>query len=144
MGGDNDHSKFAATVSPHIAEAFALARWIAGNRADAEDIAQEACLRAFRAIGSFRGENSRAWVLTIVRNTAHTWLARNRNFKLIGADDLDAEEHNNMELGGPLADAIKQTPESVLVARAEAADLESAIAMLPYAFREVVVMRDLQ
>src|SRR5262249_37579421 len=58
--------------------------------------------------------------------------------------DLDAEEHNNMELGGPLAEAIKQTPESVLVARAEAADLESAISMLPYAFREVVVMRDLQ
>src|SRR5262245_1021388 len=111
MGGDRDREQFASTVRPHIAEAFALARWIAGNRADAEDIAQEACLRAFRAIQSFRGDNARAWVLTIVRNTAHTWLARNRNFKLVSAGDLDPDEHNDMELGGVLSEAAQQTPE---------------------------------
>ena len=144
MRADGDHQKFATTVMPFIAEAFGIARWIAGNRADAEDILQEASLRAFRAISSCRGENARAWFLTIVRNTAHTWLARNRNFKIVATDDLSADDLNTMELGGAVAEVAPQTPEAELIARADVADVENAIAALPHLFREVVVMRDLQ
>ena len=70
MSRDGDRERFRSVVLPHLADAYALARWLTGNRADAEDVVQEACLRAFRGIGGFTGGNDRAWVLTIVRNTA--------------------------------------------------------------------------
>jgi DNA-directed RNA polymerase specialized sigma24 family protein len=63
---------------PHLVDAFRLARWIAGSRADAEDIVQEASMRAFKNIRGFSGGNPRAWVLTIVRNTSYSWLAKAR------------------------------------------------------------------
>jgi RNA polymerase sigma factor (sigma-70 family) len=69
---------------PHLVDAFRLARWIAGSRADAEDIVQEASMRAFKNIRGFSGGNPRAWVLTIVRNTSYSWLAKNRP-KVAGA-----------------------------------------------------------
>ena len=143
-GRERGQARFASVVLPHLADAFTLARWLSGSRADAEDITQEACLRAFRAIEGFRGEQARAWVLTIVRNTAHSWLAKNRNFKLVSVDDLHAEDRNEMELGGSLTEAGALTPESRLIAQMEAADLEKAIAALPDVFREVVVLRDIQ
>ena len=144
MDGDSDKAKFASVVLPHLADAFALARWISGNRADAEDITQEACLRAFRAIETFRGDSARAWVLTIVRNTAYSWLAKSRKTSLVSVDQLDAESRNEVELGGSLMEASASTPESSLIAQADASELEAAIAALPDAFREVVVLRDLQ
>src|SRR4030095_13672791 len=127
-----------------LADAFTLARWLSGSRADAEDITQEACLRAFRAIEMFRGEQARAWVLTIVRNTAHSWLAKNRNIKVVSVDDVHAEDRTEMELGGSLGEATAMTAESKLIAQVDAADLETAIADLPDVFREVVVLRDIQ
>ncbi len=72
--------------------AYALARWLTGDRADAEDVVQEACLRAFRGIGGFAGVNARAWLLTIVRHTAYTWLSKNRSATLLMVDDLEAVE----------------------------------------------------
>src|SRR5262249_5654616 len=81
-GGDG-RARFAAVVVPHVDDAFALARWLTGNRTDAEDVVQEASLRAYRAIGTFAGGNARAWVLTIVRHTAYTWLRRNRSASLV-------------------------------------------------------------
>lgn len=144
MDENDDKARFASVVLPRLADAFTLARWLSGSRADAEDITQEACLRAFRAIETFRGEQARAWVLTIVRNTAHSWLAKNRNFKLISVDELHVEDRKEMELGGSLTEAAAATPESKLIAQVAAADLERAIADLPEVFREVVVLRDIQ
>ena len=69
---------FEQTVLPHLDAAYNLARWLAGNDHDAQDVAQEACLRAFKFFGNFRGEIPRAWLLTIVRNTFYTWLRKNR------------------------------------------------------------------
>ena len=66
-------------VLPHLDDCYGLARWLTGDRADAEDVVQEACLRAFRGIGGFAGTNARAWVLTIVRHTAYGWLRKNRS-----------------------------------------------------------------
>ena len=75
--GDDD-ARFAKLVLPHLGDAYSLARWITSNSADAEDVVQDACLRAFRSIGNFSNGDARAWVLTIVRNTADTWLRKNR------------------------------------------------------------------
>jgi DNA-directed RNA polymerase specialized sigma24 family protein len=69
--GDDDHARFTRLVLPHLGDAYSLARWITGNRADAEDVVQDACLRAFRAVGGMADGSARPWVLTIVRNTAY-------------------------------------------------------------------------
>ena len=83
LKSEDDQARFASVVLPHLADAYALARWLTGDRADAEDVVQEACLRAFRGIGGFAGVNARAWVLTIVRHAAYTWLGKNRSASLV-------------------------------------------------------------
>src|SRR5215467_8289607 len=134
-------ARFANVVMPHLDDAYSLARWVTGNRADAEDVVQEACLRAFRGIGGFSGGNGRAWVLTIVRNTAYDWLRKNRSPAVTHVVDLEAVE------GMRLADDATLTgdnPEAALIARADEARLQAAIASLPAAFRETLVLRDVQ
>src|SRR4029077_9091509 len=74
--GLDDNSRFANVVMPHIDDAYRLARWLTGNSTDAEDVVQHASLRAFRAIRGFAGGSARAWVLSIVRNTAYSWLRK--------------------------------------------------------------------
>jgi RNA polymerase sigma factor (sigma-70 family) len=139
---DDDKARFASVVLPHIGDAYALARWITGDRTDAEDVVQDACLRAFRAIGAFGGSNARAWTLTIVRNAAYTLLSKRRATPLVAVGDLDdverAQSHDSADHGGT------PTPEAELIAKADAARLEAAIAALPPPFRETLVLRDLQ
>src|ERR1700730_7903725 len=94
-----DDTRFANVVLPHLDDAYALARWVMGNRADAEDVVQEACLRALRGIAGFAGVNSRAWTLAIVRNAAHDWLRKNRSPAVIHVDDLEAIERMQAEDG---------------------------------------------
>ena len=141
---DQDRARFQSVVMPHLADAYALARWLTGDRTDAEDVVQEACLRAFRGIGGFAGVNARAWLLTIVRHTAYTWLTKNRSAALVMVDDLAAVEERQAGRGGTDCDARAQTPEAALIAKADAARLQSAIAALPLPFREALVLRDLQ
>src|SRR5215216_7869983 len=117
MGGEDDNARFANVVLPHLGDAYALARWITGNRADAEDVVQDACLRAFRAIRSFANGSARAWVLTIVRNTAYTWISKNRPAALVVVDDLEAVETAQAIPGDPNA----STPETAVIAQADAA-----------------------
>jgi RNA polymerase sigma-70 factor (ECF subfamily) len=140
LPGGDERARFATVVQPNLDDAFALARWLTGNRADAEDVVQEACLRAYRAIGTFAGGNARAWVLTIVRHTAYTWLRRNRSASLVMVDDLEAVERAHADPG----DREKSTPETELIAKADAARLEAAIAELPAPFKETLVLRDVQ
>jgi RNA polymerase sigma-70 factor (ECF subfamily) len=125
---------FEQTVLPHLDAAYNLARWLAGNDHDAQDVAQEASLRAFKFFGSFRGENARAWLLSIVRNTFYTWLRKNRPpEKTIEIDDetLDIEDVSaNAEAASPQfadADAVRR-----------------AIAGLPVEFREIVILREME
>jgi len=136
----DDRARFATVVVPHLGDAFALARWLTGNRADAEDVVQEASLRAYRAIGGFADGNARAWVLTIVRHTAYTWLRRNRSASLVMVDDLEAVERTRVDP----SDRDNATPETELIAKADAARLEAAIAELPAPFKETLVLRDIQ
>ncbi len=124
---------FAAVVMPHLDDAYALARWLSGNGADAEDIVQDACLRALRGLDGYSGGNARAWLLAITRNAAFTWLARNRPKALVVAEDIEA-----------LAPADSApTPEEALIANADAARIERAIFALPPPFKETLVLRDI-
>ena len=120
VSSDDDRARFTSVVLPHLADAYALARWLTGDRADAEDVVQEACLRAFRGIGGFAGVNSRAWLLTIVRHAAYTWLGKNRPSALVMVDDLEAVERKQASGGGCEG---ARTPEAALIAKSDAARL---------------------
>ena len=136
MNGPDDQTRFARVVLPHLAEAYALARWLTGNGSDAEDVVQDACLRAFRGIAGFREGNARAWVLTIVRHTAYSWLGKNRPATLVVTDDVEGVEGAEITSGDAAA-------ETEMVAKADAARLQAAIQKLPPPFRETLVLRDL-
>jgi RNA polymerase sigma-70 factor (ECF subfamily) len=127
-------NRFRKQALCHLDEAYNLARWLARDRHDAEDIVQEACLRALRGFANFRGEDGRAWLLTIVRNTCYTWLKRKRNQGVAMDADADVE---TVESEG--AD-----PHSVLSRHIETEHLRAAIEELPLEFREVVILKDLQ
>ncbi len=141
MANDDQNARFDTVVTPHLEDAYSLARWLTRSRADADDVLQEACIRALGAIGQHRGENSRAWVLAIVRNTAYTWLNHKSASMLVGMDDLAERERAEVELGNERAEP---DPESEMIARADARQLEALIAALPMEFRETLVLRDLQ
>jgi RNA polymerase sigma factor (sigma-70 family) len=121
---------FEQTVLPHLDAAYNLARWLAGNDHDAEDIVQEACVRAFRFGGGFRGGNSRSWLLAIVRNASYSWLKKNRPKAIVSIED----EHM-AEIEDPGAPAFE---------RADAAVLRAALEELPLEFREALVLRHLE
>ena len=144
MSGENDKARFKSVVMPHLADAHALARWLTGDQADADDVVQEASLRAFRAIGSFAGGNARAWLLTIVRHTAYSWLGKNRRPLIVAVDDLAAVEVAQAARGTDFGETNATTPEAELIAKADAAQLEAAITALPAQFRETLVLRDIQ
>ena len=127
-------SRFEQSVLPHLDAAYNLARWLTRNEHDAEDIVQDACLRAFKFFGGFRGGNSRAWLLAIVRNTSHTWLEKNRKREFASA--LDEESH-------AVADD-SPGPETILLQNAGREAVREAIQQLPLEFREAVVLRELE
>jgi len=141
---DGNQAKLEALVAPYLADALSLARWISGDRTDAEDIVQDACLRAFRGLAGYHGGSARAWVLTIVRNTAYSWLGKNRVPMLVAVDDLDPKSHEEVERGGNSFGSPPNTPEAEMIAKADAGRLEAAIAALPDEFRETLVLRDIQ
>lgn len=143
MDPQNDQARFANVVMPCLDDAYGLARWLTGNRADAEDVVQEACLRAFRGIAGFSGANAKAWVLTIVRNTAYDWMRKNRPAAILNVEDLEAVERVQAA-NDTAAPSANDNPEAALIARADEARLEAAIAGLPDVFRETLVLRDVQ
>jgi RNA polymerase sigma-70 factor (ECF subfamily) len=130
--------RFTEVVLPHLDDAFGLARWLTGNRTDAEDVVQDACMRA---LGSLEGATilqPRAWLLTIVRNTAFTWLAKNRPKTVLVTDDMQF-----LEAAAARQERITPDPEEALIAATDQDALETAIEALPHLFKEVVVMRDI-
>jgi RNA polymerase sigma factor (sigma-70 family) len=141
---NQDQARFQQVVLPYLTDCYGLARWLTGDRADAEDVVQEACLQALRSIHGFAGTNARAWTLTIVRHTAYRWLRKNRSAALIMVDDLEALEREHADCGGDAGNGGAGNPEAALIAKTEAARLERAIAELPIPFRETLVLRDVQ
>ena len=125
---------FEQTVLPHLDAAYNLARWLAGNDHDAQDVTQEASLRAFRFFGNFRGENSRAWLLAIVRNTFYTWLRKNRPPEIAGELDDEALVVEDASVGAEILSSKF----------ADADAVRHAIETLPVEFREIVVLREME
>jgi RNA polymerase sigma factor (sigma-70 family) len=138
----DDNSDFNEIFAPHLPEAYRLAHWLAGNASDAEDIVQEAAIRAFRGIKGFGAVNARAWSLTIVRNTAFSWLTKHRSKKVAYINDLNPAEQQELEHEG-LHGARVETPEEVALFKADAVELDKALAQLPAQFREVIVLREM-
>ena len=125
---------FEEAVMPHLDAAYNLARWLTRNEYDAQDMVQEACLRAFRFFGGFHGSDARAWLLTIVRNTCYTWLKRNKSAELSG----DFEEVVLM------MESDEPDPEASHLLKVQKQLLNEAIEKLPIEFREVVILRELE
>jgi RNA polymerase sigma factor (sigma-70 family) len=134
-------TRFAEVFLPHLVDAYRLARWIAGSRADAEDIVQEASLRAFKGLRTFSGGNTRAWALTIVRNASYSWLAKNRPSAVVLTEDLGSHAREQVDQATGGEDV--PTPEAALIAKMEAEQVRKAVASLPLPFREVLVLREI-
>ena len=134
MADESKAPDFDRTFLPHMDAAYNLARWLVRDDHDAQDVVQEAYLRAFRFAPGFRGGDPRAWILAIVRNTAFSWLRRNR-----GADpptEFDEQVHGgSTEEHSMEADAVR---------KADAATIREALEQLPDDFREIIVMRDIE
>jgi RNA polymerase sigma-70 factor, ECF subfamily len=128
----HERVRFEQLVLPHLDAAFNLARWILRGRADAEDVAQEALLRACRFFAGFHGGDTRAWLLQIVRNSCYTWLEKNRPM-----------EHST-EFDEQLFPQPDVTPESLAIAGDNRERLSRALESLPARFREVLVLRELE
>ena len=124
--------EFDRVVAPHLARAYNLARLLVGNSADAEDLVQEASLRAFRALDTYHGGDSRVWLLVIVRNTCYSFLTRKRG----AAEVIEfAEEQHS-------SDAT--TPESSVLQNANASDVRHALEDLSPEFRETLMLREME
>jgi RNA polymerase sigma-70 factor (ECF subfamily) len=122
------------TVLPHLDAAYNFARWLTRNNQDAEDVVQEAYLRAFQFFPGFRGGDARAWLMKIVRNTCYTWLHANRPLQ-------DATEFDENRC--PL-DSHVLNPEQVVLQKDSGALVRKALEMLPTNFREVLILRELE
>ncbi len=126
---------FEATVLPHLNAAYNFARWLLHDESGAEDVVQESYLRALKYFSGYHGGDSRAWLLTIVRNTSYTWLQQNRSRELMNPID-DATE--------ALAATNEANPERVLLQRIDHDLLRQALTELPIEFREVLILREME
>lgn len=130
----SQQSHFEQAVLPHLDAAYNLARWLTRNQLDAEDVVQEASLRAFRFFPGYSGGDARAWLLKIVRNTCYTWLHENR--RLRGTEEFDESIF--------LADSCAPNPEEAVLQKDSQALLRKALEELPPNFREVLILRELE
>lgn len=127
-----ERARFEQLVLPHLDAAFNLSRWLLRSRADAEDVAQEAMLRAYRFFRGFNGGDARAWLLQIVRNSCYTWLEKNRQVELM--TEFDEDQHQQSSAN----------PESLAIAGDNRERLSRALEKLPVRFREVIILRELE
>ena len=124
----------AELLLSHLDSAYNLARWLVRNSDDAEDIVQEAYLRAFQYVAGFRGGNARAWLLTIVRNTSYRWLRKTRAYERVV--QFDEEAHTS--------DGGTTNPEELLLQNADGRLVEKTLSELPVRYREILVLRELE
>jgi RNA polymerase sigma factor (sigma-70 family) len=127
-------ARFENAMLPHLDAAFNLARWLTGSAPDAEDAVQEAYLRAVTFFDSFHGEDGRAWLLAIVRNTCYDWLRKNR---------MHPERAAGEEELGRVADAAPD-PEVQQLRNADRRMVHSSLEALPAEYREALVLRELE
>jgi RNA polymerase sigma-70 factor (ECF subfamily) len=140
----NRTARFQEIAMPHMDAAYNLARWLTGNDHEADDVTQEAFLRAFRFFDGFRGEDARTWILTIVRNTFYTEYrkARGRN----ESTEFDEEMHSSSddETLPTIGRGTDTNPVSILARRQDIRLLDQALESLPIEYREALVLRELE
>lgn len=134
MFGESRTRQFERVVLPHLSAAHNLARWLLRNEQDAEDVVQEACLRAFRHLDRLHSQEGRAWLLVIVRNESYDWLQRRRARELT----LSLEE----QAGEIPSDTYN--PEHLVMQSVDSERMREALEALPLEFREVIVLRELE
>jgi RNA polymerase sigma-70 factor (ECF subfamily) len=134
LPGPDKFSRFERAILPHLDAAYNLARWLMRNEDEAADAVQDACLRALRFIGGFRGGDGRVWLLAIVRNTCYSRLKRGVIRE--SETEFDDEIHSHQD--------ETPTPEDLLERSSDSETLRHALEALPEEFREVVVMRELE
>jgi len=132
-----DAQRFAQAVLPHVDAAYNLARWLSGSAQDADDIVQEACLRAFRLFGGFRGADGRPWLLAIVRNT---WFSECARRKQASAQPW----HDDAEGAADDTTSYGADPAALLARIDDVRRVQAALAQLPVPYREVIVLRELE
>jgi len=130
-----EHTRFEALVLPHLDAGYNLARWLSGNVNDAEDVVQDASVRALRYVGSLRDGDAKGWFLTIVRHTFYDWCRRNRPTEIVKDDGTAIEM---------AVDELATDPEQAALRSAESRSLSEAMAELPLVFREVLILRELE
>jgi RNA polymerase sigma-70 factor (ECF subfamily) len=128
---EHELASFEEAMLPHMDAAHNLAKWLLRNEQDAQDVVQEAYLRAFKAFGGFHGSNGRAWLLTIVRNTSYTLLKKNRAVDL--TTTFDEEIHT--------AGHESVSPATILEHSEDAALISEAMGELPAEFRAILALR---
>ena len=137
--------RFQLVVMPHLDSAYNLARWLTRNDADAQDVVQEAMLRAFKYFDGFDGQHAHAWLLKIVRNTCFTWMHANRSTgdTVPLEDNLDAVDQDGSVLDLN-AQGMGRSPETIVSELRDAKQLDALINSLPTAYREVIILRELE
>jgi RNA polymerase sigma factor (sigma-70 family) len=123
---------FEQSVMPHLNAAHNLARWLTRNAHDAEDVVQEAYLRAFRSFETFEGQDSKAWLLAVVRNTCFTWLKKKGGKPVV---EFDERMHSSDD---------SPNAESFLLNQSALGSLNDCLEALPVEFREAIVLRELE
>ena len=137
----SQRSAFEQVALPHLEAAHNLAYWLVRSRPDAEDIVQDAFVRAFRAFASFRGGDVRPWLLTIVRNVAYRSLAvRKRGGNVVSIEDAFAPRDESDETREPRSE--DPSAEEILIGNAERSLVHGALAKLPQTLREVIILRE--
>jgi len=134
--------RFETSVLPHLDAAYNLARWITRDDHDAEDVVQEAFMRALRYFDRMKGSEARPWLLGIVRNTCYTWLEKNRPSDLVALDDAETQVAE-IEAANA-ASGYGATPEVILLQSANRKLVNQALEELPVGYREVIVMREIE
>jgi RNA polymerase sigma-70 factor (ECF subfamily) len=129
---ENRRDRFEDIFLPHLDAAYNLARWITRDPSDADDVVQEAYLRAFKFFDGFHGGDGRSWILKIVRNTCYTWLQKNRPREIVY--ELEEDQHV----------AQDSDPEAHLIESVDRQALRQLLSRLPHSAREIIVLRDIE
>jgi RNA polymerase sigma-70 factor, ECF subfamily len=141
---DSKARRFEQLVMPHLDSAYNLARYLTRNDADAQDVVQEACMRAFKYFDGFDGQYANAWLLKIVRNTCYSWLKENRPSEatLTLEDDLDDIDRDPAAMAMN-ARGLGRSPEELVGIRRDTERLNRAIEKLLPAYREILILREM-